>query len=117
MEKAMGRRAWALLIGIIVSFLLLTAGGCAAKREALHPDGASSLVQTRVPPAEAIGIQWERDGNPAPPIPLPLSETDKAGARTPAAPGVGWLMLIEVNFYVSPPSRDPTEREESVEAP
>ncbi len=113
----MGRRAWALLIGMMVPFLLLTAGGCAAKREALRPDVASSPVQTRVPPAEAIGIMWDRDGHPSPPIPLPLTEADKAGSRTPAAPGVGWLMLIEMNISVSPPPREPAEREESTEAP
>ena len=111
----MGRRA--LLVLVLVPFLLLTAGGCAAKREALRPDGASSPVQTRVPPAEAIGIRWERDGHPALPILLPLTEADKAGSRTPAAPGVGWLMLIEVNFSGSPPPREPADREESAEVP
>jgi hypothetical protein len=111
----MGRRA--LLVLILVPFLLLTAGGCAVKREVLRPDGASPSVRTRVPPAEAIGIRWERDGRPEPPILLPLTEADKAGSRTPAAPGVGWLMLIEVNFSVSPPPREPAEREESAEAP
>jgi len=110
----MGRRRLPVLI---LPFLLLTAGGCAAKRGTLHSDDAGSSVQARVPPAEAIGIRWERDGHPAPPIPLPLTEADKAGARTPAAPGVGWLMLIEVNFSVSPPPREPAEREESAEAP
>ena len=106
-----------LLVLILVPFLLLTVGGCAAKREALRPDGASSSVRTRVPPAEAIGVRLERDGPPAPPILLPLTEADKAGVRTPAAPGVGWLMLIEVNFFVSSPPREPEEREESAEMP
>lgn len=110
----MGRRA---LLVLILPFLLLTAGGCAAKREALRPDGASPSVWTRVPPAEAIGIRWERDGQPASPILLPLTEADKAGSRTPAAPGVGWLMLIEVNFSVSPPPQEPADWEESAEAP
>ncbi len=110
----MGRRT---LLVLVLPFLLLTAGGCAAKRESLRPDGASSSVRTRVPAAEAIGIRWERDGHPAPPILLLLTEADKAGARTLAAPGVGWLMLIEVNFSVSPPPREPADREESAEMP
>ncbi len=110
----MGRRT---LFVLILPFLLLTAGGCAAKREALRPDDASPSVRTRVPPAEAIGVRLERDGHPAPPILLPLTEADKAGSRTPAAPGVGWLMLIEVNFSVSPPPREPADREESLEGP
>jgi len=110
----MERRA---LLVLILPVLLLTVGGCAAKREALRPDGASSSVRTRVPPAESVGIRWERDGPPAPPIPLPLSEADKAGPRTFAAPGVGWLMLIEVNFSASPPPREPEDREEPLEVP
>ena len=104
------------LLGLVlVPFLLLTVGGCAAKREALRPDGASPSVRTRVPPAEAIGVRLVRDGSPASPIPLPLTEADKAGVRTLATPGVGWLMLIEVNFSFSPPPREPAEREESTE--
>jgi hypothetical protein len=110
----MGRRA---LLVLVLPVLLLTAGGCAAKREALRPDGASSSIRTRVPPAEAIGVRLERDGLPAPPILLPLTEADKAGVRTPATPGVGWLMLIEVNFSVSSPPREPADREESAEMP
>ncbi|MBW6503993.1 hypothetical protein K0B90_06935 [bacterium] len=110
----MGRRASLVLI---LPVLLLTAAGCTAKREALRPDGASSSVQARVPAAEAIGVRLERDGPPAPPILLPLTEADKAGVRTLAAPGVGWLMLIQVDFSISPPPREPAEREESAEAP
>lgn len=110
----MERRA---LLVLVLPVLLLTAAGCAAKRETLRPDDAGSSVQTRVPPAESIGIRWERDGHPAPPILLPLSEADKAGARTLAAPGVGWLMLIEVNFSATPPPREPAEREESIKVP
>jgi hypothetical protein len=105
------------LLVLILPFLLLTAGGCAAKREAFRSDDAGSSVQAKVPPAEAIGIRWESEGHPASPILLPLTEADKAGSRTPATPGVGWLMLIEVNFSVSPPPREQAEREESAEAP
>lgn len=111
----MGRRA--LLVLILVPLLLLTAGGCAAKREALRPDDASSSVQARVPAAESVGIRLGKESSPAPPILLPLSEADKAGVRTLAAPGVGWLMLIQVDFYISPPPREPAEGEESAEAP
>jgi hypothetical protein len=110
----MGHRT---LLVLILPFLLLTAGGCAAKREVLRPDGASSSVRTRVPPAETIGIRLGREAHPAPPILLPLTEADKAGVRSPAAPGVGWLMLIEVNFSVSPPPREPAAREGIVEVP
>ena len=113
----MGRRVRALLVGILVPFLLLTAGGCAAKRETLRPAGAISTVRTRVPPAETIGIRFWGEGQPEPPILLPLTEADKTGARTPAALGVGWIMLIEVSFSVPPPPREPADREESVEVP
>lgn len=114
MEKNMGRRTLPVLI---LPFLLLIAAGCVAKMETLHPDVARSRVQARVLPAEMIGIRWERDDHPVPPIPLPLTEADKAGPRTPATPGVGWLMLIEVNFSSSPVPREPAEREESAEVP
>lgn len=30
--------------------------------------------------------------------PLPLSPGDDVGGRTPATPGVGWLVLLEVSF-------------------
>jgi hypothetical protein len=105
------------LLVLVLPVLLLTAGGCAAKREALRVDGAGSSVQASVPPAEAIGIRLGREAHAAPPTLLPLTEADKTGPRTPATPGVGWLMLIEVNFSVSPPPREPAEREESAEAP
>jgi hypothetical protein len=105
-----------LLIGILVPFLLLTAGGCAAERETLRPAGASSTVRTRVPPAETIGIRLRGEDQPAPPIPLPLTEADKTGARTPSASGVGWIILIEVSFSVSLPP-EPADREESIEGP
>jgi len=110
----MGRRASLVLV---LPVLLLTAAGCTTKREALRPDGASSSIRTRVPPAETIGIRWESDGHPAPPTLLPLTEADKAGVRTLAAPGVGWLMLIQVDFSISPPPREPAERVESAEVP
>jgi len=113
-EKAMGRRASLVLI---LPVLLLTVAGCTAKREALHPDDASLSVQARVPAAESVGIRLGKESPPAPPILLPLSEADKAGVRTLAAPGVGWLMLIQVDFSISPPPREPAKREESLELP
>lgn len=112
----MGRRVRALRVGGLVPFLLLTAVGCAAEKEALRPAGASSTVRTRVPPAETIGFSFRGETRPAPPRPLPLTEADKTGARTPAAPGVGWIKLIEVSFSVSLPP-EPADRRESVARP
>lgn len=113
----MGRRIRVLFLGIFVSFLLLPLGGCAVWRQAHHPAGPTTTVETRLPPVETIGLRLRREAQPAPPIMLPLTEADKAGVRTFATPGVGWIMLIEVNFFVSHPPREPADKEESAEVP
>ncbi len=103
-------------LGILLSSLVL-AEGCAPKSQALRPAGTNTKAEIRVPPAEAIGIRLQDETRQTLQSMLPLTEADKTGARTPATPGVGWIVLIEVNVFVSPAPRIQEDRGASVEMP